>query len=56
MRLKLNKELQKIDPMLDEVEHKEIKERIERTDREINERVFELYGLEGKERGIVENK
>ncbi|MCK5122579.1 MAG: N-6 DNA methylase [Candidatus Pacebacteria bacterium] len=52
--LKLNKELQKFDPMLDEVEYKEIKEKIEKTDREIDGRVFELYGLGEEEIGIIE--
>jgi len=53
--LKLNKELQKLDPMLDEVEYKEIEEEIEKTDGEIDERVFELYGLGEKEIKIVKN-
>lgn len=53
--LKLNKKLQKLDPMLDEAEYKEIKEKIERTDREIDGRVFELYGLGEKEIGIIKN-
>ena len=48
--------MQKLDPMLDEVEYKEIKEKIERTDGEIDERVFELYELGEEEIGIVEGK
>ena len=51
--LKLNKELQKLDPMLDEAEYREVKEKIEKTDREIDERVFELYGLGEEEIGVV---
>jgi len=51
--LKLNKELQKLDPMLDEAEYKEIKEKIEKTDGEIDERVFKLYGVGEKEIRIV---
>jgi adenine-specific DNA-methyltransferase len=51
---KLNKELQKLDPMLDEVEYKEIKEKIKKTDEEIDERVFELYGMGEEERKIIE--
>lgn len=43
--LRLNKELQKLDPIMDDKEYKEIKEDIEKTDRETDERVFELYGL-----------
>jgi type I restriction-modification system DNA methylase subunit len=53
--LKLNKELQKLDPMLDEVEYKEIKGKIEKTDEEINERVFELYRLREEDIRIIEN-
>ena len=52
--LKLNKELQKLDSMLDEKEYKETKEKIERTDEEIDERVFELYGLGKEEIEIIE--
>lgn len=39
--------------MLDEVEYKEIKEKIERTDGEIDGRVFEIYGVGGEEIGII---
>ena len=53
--LKLNKELQKLDPILDDEEYKEIKEKIDKTDGEIDERVFELYGLGEGEVGIVES-
>jgi len=41
--------------MLDEVEYREIKEKIERTDGEIDERVFELYGLGKGEIEIIKN-
>ena len=44
--LKLNKELKKLDLMLDEVEYREVKEKIEKIDK----RVFELYGVEEEER------
>ena len=52
--LKLNKDLQKLDSMLDEKEYKEIKEEIEKTDKEIDERVFGLYNLTKEEIKIVE--
>ena len=39
--------------MLDEAEYKVIKEKIEKTDREIDERVYELYGLGEEEIGII---
>ena len=44
--LKLNKELQKFDPVMDDKEYKEIMEEIERTDGEIDERVVGIYGLD----------
>ncbi len=53
--LKLNKELQKLDHILDDEEYKEIKEKIEKTDKEIDERVFELYGVTKNENEIVKN-
>ena len=53
--LKLNKELQKLDLMLDEAEYKEIKGNIEKTDGEIDERVFELYRVGEEEIKIIEN-
>ena len=40
--------------MLDEVEYKEVKEKIEKIDGEIDERVFELYGVGEEEIGIIE--
>jgi hypothetical protein len=36
------------------LEYKEIKEEIEKTDREIDERVFELYRLGKEDVGIIE--
>lgn len=53
--LKLNKELQKLDPILYNNEYNDIKKKIEKTDREINRKVYELYGLTEKEIKIVEN-
>ena len=47
--------MQKLDPMLDEAEYKEVKEKIEKTDGEIDERVFDLYGLGEDEIRIIEN-
>ena len=41
--------------MLDKKEYKEIKEEIEKTDREIDEIVYELYGLEEEDRMIIKN-
>jgi len=52
--LKLNKKLQKLDPIMDDKEYKEIKEEIEKTDEEIDERIFELYGLGEEEIKIIE--
>lgn len=43
--VKLNKKLQKLDPIMDDKEYKEIMEETERTDGEIDEKVFGLYGL-----------
>ena len=54
--LKLNRELQKLDPIMEEKEYKEIKEEIEKTDKEIDEKIYELYGLTEGERKIVEGK
>ena len=51
--LKLNKDLQKLDSMLDEKEYKEIKEEIEKIDKEIDERVFKLYNLTEEEISII---
>jgi len=51
--LKLNKKLQKLDPIMDDKEYKEIKEEIERTDEEIDERIFGIYGLGEEERNII---
>jgi len=54
--LKLNKELQKLDLMLDEVEYKEIKEKIDKIDKEIDERVFELYGLSKEDQKTIKKQ
>jgi len=50
----LNKEIQKIDPIMDEKEYEEKKKEIEETDKEIDEKVYELYGLTEEERRIIE--
>ena len=52
--LKLNKKLQNLDPILDENEYKELKSEIDKTDKEIDEKVYELYGLTEAEIKIVE--
>jgi len=52
--LKLNKDLQNLNPILDEDEYKELKSEIEKTDKEINEKVYKLYGLTPEEIKIVE--
>ncbi len=51
--LRLNKDLQKLDSMLDEKEYKEIKEEIEKTDKEIDAGVFGLYRLTDKEINLI---
>ena len=51
---KLNKELQKFDPIMDDKEYKEIKGEIEKTDGEIDERVFGLYNLTNGELKIIQ--
>ncbi len=53
--LKLNKKLQKFDPIMDDKEYKEIKKEIERTDGKIDERVFGIYNLTNEEIEIIEN-
>lgn len=53
--LKLNKELQKLDSIMDNKEYKEIQKEIEKVDEEIDGRVFRLYGLNEEEIGIVKN-
>ncbi|MDP3013313.1 MAG: TaqI-like C-terminal specificity domain-containing protein, partial [Candidatus Subteraquimicrobiales bacterium] len=53
--LKLNKQLQKLNPILDEDEYKELKTEIQKTDKEIDEMVYKLYGLTEEEIKIVEN-
>lgn len=52
----LNKELQKLHPIMDEEEYNLKKEAIEKTDREIDGKVYELYGLGEEERKIIENR
>lgn len=52
--LKFNKDLQKLDPILDEDEYKELKSEIEKTDRQIDEGVYKLYGLTPEEIKTVE--
>ncbi|MDP3974399.1 MAG: N-6 DNA methylase [bacterium] len=47
--------LQKLDPIMDDKEYNEIKEEIEKTDKEIDKKVYELYGLNKEEIEIVEN-
>jgi hypothetical protein len=43
--LKFNKDLQKLDPIMDDKECEGIKKEIEKTDREIDKKVYELHGL-----------
>ncbi|MAG44692.1 hypothetical protein CL633_02280 [bacterium] len=52
--IKLNKELQKLDPIMDEKECEKKKKEIERVDKMIGERVYGLYGLGKKEIEAVE--
>ncbi len=47
--------LQKLDPIMDDKEYNEVKEEIEKTDKEIDKKVYELYGLTEEEMGIIEN-
>ncbi|MEA3464235.1 MAG: TaqI-like C-terminal specificity domain-containing protein [Patescibacteria group bacterium] len=53
--LKLNRELQKLDPIMDDKEYKEIEEEIKRTDGEIDEMVFGIYGLNKEDAKIIES-
>lgn len=53
---KLNKKLRKLHPIMDEEEYKEMKKEIEKTDEEIDERVYKLYGLTNEEIKIIKNK
>lgn len=53
--LKLNKELQKLHPIMDDKEYEETKSEIQKTDEIINQKVYELYGLTEEEVRIVEN-
>ncbi len=53
--LKLNKSLQKLDPILDDKEYNQIKKEIEETDKIIDQKVYELYGLTGEEIKIIED-
>ncbi|OGY43412.1 MAG: hypothetical protein A2729_04545 [Candidatus Buchananbacteria bacterium RIFCSPHIGHO2_01_FULL_39_14] len=52
----LNKKFQTIDPILYKEEYEEKKKEIEKTDREIDQKVYELYGLMAEEIKIVEGK
>jgi len=52
----LNKGLKKLDPILDEEEYKELKSEIDKTDKEIDKKVYELYGLTKEDIEIVESK
>jgi len=54
--LEKNKELQKLDTIMDEKEYNEIKEEIEKIDKEIDRKVYELYGLGEEEIKVVEGK
>jgi len=40
---------------MDEKEYNEVKEEIEKTDKEIDKKVYELYGLGEEEIRVVEN-
>ena len=51
---KLNKELQKLDSIMDKEECEEKKKEIKKTDKEIDEKVYKLYGLNEKEIEIIE--
>jgi len=53
--LDLNKELQKLDPILDREECEAKKKEIEKTDQEIDQKVYQLYGLTDEEINIIEN-
>ena len=50
----LNKELRKLDPILDEEEYKELKLEINKIDKEIDKKVYELYGLTEEDIKVVE--
>lgn len=52
--LKFNKGLQKIDPIMDEKEYGELKQEIDKTDKEIDQKVYKLYGLSEEEIKVVE--
>ncbi len=54
--LKFNKELQKIDPILDKEKYEKKKREIEETDGEIDRLVYKLYNLSTEEIKIVEGK
>jgi len=54
--LKFNKELQKIDPIMDKEKYEKRKKEIEETDGEIDKMVYELYKLTPEEIKIVEGK
>lgn len=52
--LKANKEIQKLHPEMDDKEYNELKLEIEVTDKLIDQKVYELYGLINEEIKIVE--
>jgi len=52
--LTLNKEIKKFDPVLYKEEYEEKKKEIEKTDRKIDQKVYQLYGLTAEEIKIVE--
>ena len=54
--LTLNKEIKKFDPVLYKEEYEEKKKEIEKTDEEIDQKVYELYGLAEEEIKIIESK
>ena len=53
--LKLNKEIQKLHPEMNDDEYKKVKSEIEKTDKIIDQKVYKLYGLTPEEIKIVEN-
>ena len=53
--INLNQNLQKLDPILDEEEYKELKSEIDKTDKEIDKKVYKLYGLTEEKIKVVEN-
>lgn len=54
--LEINKELQKIDPIMDKEKYEKKKKELEETDGEIDKLVYKLYGLGEEEIKIVEGR